>query len=146
MNDTDLAGRPLPLQVTGTVMDAPASRIGAFESERTKPASSKEMFAHGLLLILSEMVQLVIAFVLALFALACCVALAVKANDTFHFMGEKFVTPRVVTEALGGLAAHSVTYLIVRILFAIFAIKLLDLLVRVLQRRARLAERGYPTL
>lgn len=127
-------------------MDTHALPIGASEPVTIKPASSKKMFAHGLLLILSEMVQLVVAFVLALFALACCAALAVKANDTFHLMGEKFVTPRLVAEVLGGLPAHSVTYLIVRILFAIFAIKLLDLLVRVLQRRARLAERGYRTV
>jgi hypothetical protein len=96
------------------------------------------------LLILGEMVQLVLAFVLALFVLACCAALAVKANDAFHFMGEKFVTPRVITDALGGLLAHSTTYLVVCMLAAIFAIKLLDLVVRVLQQRARLAEIGYP--
>lgn len=142
MTETDLAGRPLPLQVTGPVVDAPVSPIAPSEPVRIKPASTKEVFGRGLLLIVGEMVQLVMAFVLALFALACCVALAVKANDTLHFMGEKFVTPRVITDALGELLDHSATYLVVCVLAAIFAIKLLDLVIRVLQRRARLAERG----
>jgi hypothetical protein len=54
------------------------------------------------------------------------------------------VAPRVVTDALGGLD-HTATYLVC-IGFAILAIKLLDLFVRVLQRRARLAEQGYPAV
>ncbi|MDO6414295.1 hypothetical protein Q4F19_07860 [Sphingomonas sp. BIUV-7] len=123
--------------------DAPAPSIVVSASERIKPASTKEVFGRGLLLIFGEMVQLVLAFVLALFALACCAALAVKANDALHFMGEKFVIPRVITDALSGLLAHSPTYLVVCVLGAIFAIKLVDLILRVLQRRARLAEIGY---
>jgi hypothetical protein len=142
MTDTDLAGRPLPLPAEGPAMDAPVLPVVAAEPARIKPASTKEVFGRGLLLILGEMVQLVLALVLAIFALACCAALLVKLNDAVHFMGEKFVMPPVVTNTLGGLLAHSVTALVLRILFAIFAIKLLDLVVRVLQRRARLAELG----
>lgn len=144
MTEVDQVGRPLPLSRSDAAIAAPAAPVLVSEPMQRKPASTPEVFGRGLLLILGEMVQLVLAFALALFALACCAALLVKANDALHFMGEKFVTPRVVTDALGGLLTHSVTYLVVCILLAIFVIKLLDLTVRVLQRRARLAELGYP--
>ncbi|MDO6414324.1 hypothetical protein Q4F19_08010 [Sphingomonas sp. BIUV-7] len=142
MTDTDPNGRPLPLATTSPAIDAPVPPVVASEAVLIKPASTREVFGRGLLLILGEMVQLVLAFALALYALACCAALLVKLNDAVHFMGEKFVTPRVITDTLGGFLAHSVAYLVIGILAAIFAIKLLDLVVRVLQRRARLAERG----
>jgi len=143
MTEIDEARHPLPSRTAIAVDDASVPQTAVSEPVRLRASSTKEVFGRGLLLILGEMVQLVVAFALALFALACCAALAVKANDATHFMGEKFVTPRVVTNVLGGLEAHSVTYLVICILVAIFAIKLLDLVVRVLQRRARLAELGY---
>jgi hypothetical protein len=144
MTDTELAGRPLPSPPRNSTGEAPSAPVDTPPTVPIKAASTKEVFGRGLLLILGEMAQLVLTFVLAIFVLACCAALAVKANDATHFMGEKFGTPRVVINTLGGLLEHSTTYLIVGLLAAIFAMKFLDLVVRVIQRRARLAERGYP--
>ncbi|PZU08493.1 hypothetical protein [Sphingomonas sp.] len=142
MTDQDGAPRPLPLIDTASAGDRPASTVLKPEAG-PQPASTKEVFGRGLLLILGEMAQLVIAFVLAICAIACCAALLVKLNDAIHFMGEAFVIPPIVGRALGGLLAHSATFLVICLLLAIFGIKVLDLVVRVLKRRARLAELGY---
>jgi hypothetical protein len=143
MTVTDQAEGPLRSHVTVPEPEAPGTPALRAEPARLGPASTGKVFGRGLLLIAGEMVQLVLAFVLVIFALACCAALAVKANESVHIMGEEFVLPRVVTDTLGGLLAHSASYLVGCLLAAIFAIKLLDLVVRVLHRRARLAERGF---
>ena len=142
MTDTDKASRLPPPDQEGRAEQVRTS-TGVVPGAAPQPASTKEVFGRGFLLIMGEMAQLVLAFVLAVFAIACCAALAVKLNDATHFLGEAFVMPRVVDQTLGGLLGHSATFLVICLLLAIFGIKLLDLVVRVLQRRARLAELGY---
>ncbi|QJU60185.1 hypothetical protein HL653_22775 [Sphingomonas sp. AP4-R1] len=139
MTDADRSGRPLPAPVTESCEAPPAYVAPASRPPIARP-SSGAVFGRGLLLIVAEMVQLVLALILVVFALACCLALAVKANDAYHFLGENFVTPRAVLTTFGSMLAWTPTFLIICVLASIFGIKLLDLIVRVLGRRARLAE------
>jgi hypothetical protein len=139
MTNTDRSGRPLPAPIAEGHDASPAHAIAASGTPIARP-SSRTVFGRGLLLIVAEMVQLVLALILVVFTLACCAALAVKANDAYHFLGETFTTPRAVSATLGSMLAWTPTFLIICLLASIFAIKLLDLIVRVLGRRARLAE------